>query len=222
MLLALALVVVAACNSGGENAARPSPSTPGSPASSTSAPPATTPSAPVAVPRGWRKLAHPDAGIVFWFPPLPGKLGQGVDATADGPRFRWTIKRSDLCDPRGMCRAYEFAAVNDGCPGNTHFPTLAHRWKESGGKHSISRCDGGDSFAITPLRIVTRADHLHGVIYDANVWFPKGQKIPGALAAVLNFPKSFHPNFEAIAFYFEDATSLDVIETVLRLVKLDV
>ena len=46
------------------------------------------------------------------------------------------------------------------------------------------------------------------------------RKIPGALAAVLNFPKGFHKRYEAIAFYFEDPTPLDTVENVLRLVAL--
>ncbi|MGH2726779.1 MAG: hypothetical protein ACRDKS_07355, partial [Actinomycetota bacterium] len=91
---------------------------------------------------------------------------------------------------------------------------------ESGGTHTVSRCEGVDPIEIQPLRVVSRPDGLRGVIYDANVWFPKGSSIPGAIAAVLNLPKGFHPNYEALALYFEDPTSLDAIEHALKLVRL--
>ena len=84
----------------------------------------------------------------------------------------------------------------------------------------MTTCAGAQSLEIRPLRIVARSDGFQGVIYDANAWFPHDQQIPGALAAVLNFPARSHPSYEAISFYFEDPTPLDSIETVLRTVTL--
>jgi len=221
--LAIALMVVAAaCSDSTPGSAGSESPTPNGSGSVTPAP-SPSPSAPLAAaikaPKGWRTFSYQT--IAFAYPPLPGAVTAASDGET-GPRYAWTIRRSDRCDPRGTCRSYEFAAVNDGCPGTEGWPTFVHRWIQSVEKHSVSTCAGKDSIEINPLRIVTRADGLKGVIYDANVWFASkaDAKISGALAAVLNFPKGFHKRYEAIAFYFEDPTALDTVETVLRSVSL--
>ncbi|MEX2554467.1 MAG: hypothetical protein WEB06_02420 [Actinomycetota bacterium] len=222
LLVAALMVIAAACSDstpGSAGSASPTPVGSGSVTPAPSPSPA-APAAAIKAPNGWRTFAYQT--IAFAYPPLPGTVSAASDGET-GPRYAWTIRRSDRCDPRGTCRSYEFAAVNDGCPGTEGWPTFAHRWIQSGGKHSVSTCAGKDSFEIKPLRIVTRPDGLSGVIYDANAWFVSKAdvRIPGALAAVLNFPKGFHARYEAIAFYFEDPAALDTIETVLRAVTLE-
>lgn len=220
LLIAALTIMAAACSdktprSGGSPTPTPTPTASGSP----TPPSSSSPAPAIKAPKGWKTFSYQK--LAFAYPPLAGTVKAASDGET-GPRYAWTIKRSDLCDPRGACRSYEFAAVNDGCPGTDGWPTFAHRWIRDGAKHSVTTCEGKTSVKISPLRIVTRTDGLSGVIYDANAWFTsKGDaKIPGALAAVLNFPKGFHKNYEAIAFYFEDPTSLDTIETVLRVVTL--
>lgn len=220
MLLAALTLIAAACSDSTPNSTgspTPTPTASGSPTPTAPPPPPAT--SAIKAPKGWKTFSYQK--IAFAYPPLAGTVKAASDGET-GPRHAWTIRRSDLCDPRGTCRSYEFAAVNDGCPGTDGWPTFAHRWIQSGGTHSVSTCAGKDSFGIKPLRIVTRSDGLKGVIYDANVWFTSkaDAKIPGALAAVLNFPKGFHKSYEAIAFYFEDPTPLDTVETVLRTVAL--
>jgi hypothetical protein len=221
-LLTAALTIVAAACSDNTPASvgSPTPTSTVAPSGSLTPTPSASPKAPaIKAPKGWKTFSYQT--IAFAYPPLPGAVTAASDGET-GPRYAWTIRRSDRCDPRGTCRSYEFAAVNDGCPGTEGWPTFAHRWIQSVEKHSVSTCAGKDSIEINPLRIVTRADGLKGVIYDANVWFASkaDAKISGALAAVLNFPKGFHERYEAIAFYFEDPTALDTVETVLRSVSL--
>jgi hypothetical protein len=219
IVVSVALVAAACTSPKGDGLVRPSPTSPPAAASTTAAP-SKAPLPAIQPPKGWKVFAHQT--IAFAYPPLPGTV-KGASNGETGPRYAWTIKRSDLCDPRGACRSYEFAAVNDGCPGTEGWPTFAHRFIQSGFESFISTCAGKDSFHIEPLRVVTREDGLKGVVYDANEWFGKNDpKIEGALAAVLNFPKGFHKRYEAIAFYFEDPTPLDTVESVLRLVRLDV
>ncbi|MGH2784286.1 MAG: hypothetical protein ACRDJ1_03430 [Actinomycetota bacterium] len=181
--------------------------------------PAKTLPAVPGTPKGWRTYTYSALGLRFSYPPLKGTVTES-SATASGVRHAWSIRRADRCDPRGVCRTYEFAAVNDGCPESDPWPTFAHRWTETAEKQVIATCAGKSSFEITARRVIERPDGLRGVIYDANQWFGDA-KVPGALAVVLDFPKGYHDRYEAVAFYFEDATSLSAIETVLRLVKLD-
>lgn len=215
LLVAMLALVTSACS----DTASPLPGTAStSPPASGSTKPASSTQATRA-PKGWKTFAYQT--IAFAYPPLPGTVRVASDGES-GPRHAWTIRRSDTCDPLGHCRTYEFAAVNDGCPGTEGWPTFAHRWIQIGGKDLLSTCQGKDPFQIEPIRVVRRPDGLKGVIYDANEWFTSKQdvKIEGALAAVLNFPNGFHKNFKAIAFYFEDPVPLVTVETVLRLVKL--
>lgn len=216
----LAVVLAAAgCKSGG-GSDPPVAATTGSQLPVTTPSPARTVAPVPGTPKGWRTYVYKAAGLRFSFPPLKGIVTES-GATGSGVRHAWSIRRSDLCDPRGICRTYEFAAVNDGCPASAPWPTFAHRWTETAQKHLISTCAGKNSFEIVARRVVERPDGLRGVIYDANQWFGDA-KIAGAMAAVLDFPKDFHDRYEAIAFYFEGPISLSAIETVLRLVKLDV
>jgi hypothetical protein len=218
MLLVGLTVMVTACSDKTPRAVGPpsptpiTPDTP-TPAASTASPPAGA----IAVPKGWPTFSYQK--ISFAYPPVPGTF-EASSATDGGVRRAWFIKRSDLCDPRGTCRTYEIAAVNDGCPATGGWPTFAHRWIQSGDTHSVTTCAGEDSFKIKPLRIVTRPDGLRGVIFRAKELYPAGQTVGGSLAAVLNFPKKFDKHYEAIAFYFEGPTPLDRVETVLRVVAL--
>ncbi len=195
-----------------ESPSSPTPSTVGATPASSATPKT------IKAPKGWKTFSY--RTIAFAYPLPPGTVKEASDGE-DGPRRGWTVKRSDLCDPRGTCRSYEFAAVNDGCPGTDAWPTFAHRWLMSGSKHELSTGAGKGRIEIEPIRIVERPDGLRGIVYDANAWFPKDRKIEGALGAVLNFPAGYHKNYEAIAFYFEDPTPLETIEQVLRLVRLD-
>ena len=221
-LIAIVFALIA-CGGGGDrdDDAAPSPGASSkSPGSGTpGAAPAKTVAAAPGTPKGWRTYSVSSIGLRFAYPPLKGSVTEST-ASDTGPRRAWSIRRSDRCDPRGNCRTYEFAAVNDGCPDAAPWPTFAHRWIETATTHRLSTCAGKSSFAIDALRTVERPDGIKGIIYDANLWFAGGEKIEGALAAVLDFPKGFHPRFEAIAFYFEDKTSLATVETVLRLVRL--
>lgn len=223
--IAVAFVVLAFAAAGCEGPGRvrdPSP-TPGATAISPGATPGTTPAKTAAAvpgtPKGWKTYSFPAIGLRFAYPPLEGTVGEST-ASKSGPRRAWVQRRTDLCDPRGNCRTFEFAAVNDGCPDAAAWPTFAHRWTETASSHRISTCAGKNSFAVDALRTIERPDGLVGIVYDANAWFPAGEKIDGALAAVLNFPAGYHDRFEAIAFYFEDGASVAIAETVLRLVRL--
>ena len=219
MLLVALTLLAAACSDTAPRSKGPPPSptpiTTDSPApgSSTSSPP---PGA-IKAPKGWPTFSYPK--ISFAYPPVPGTF-EASNATDGGVRRAWFIKRSDICDPRGACRIYEFAAVNDGCPATEGWPTYVHRWIQSSSTHSVTTCDGEFSFKIHPLKIVTRPDGLRGVIFKSKELYPSGQTVEGSLAAVLNFPKKFDKHYEAIAFYFEGPTPLDRVETVLRAVAL--
>ncbi len=220
LLVGLSLMIVACSDTttprsiGSPSPTPITPDTP-TPGSSTASPPAEA----IAAPKGWPTFSYQK--IAFAYPPVPGTFGAS-SASDGGTRRAWFIKRSDLCDPRGTCRTYEFAAVNDGCPATGGWPTYAHRWIQSGSTHSVTTCAGEDSFKIQPLRIVTRPDGLRGVIFKAKELYPAGQTVDGSLAAVLNFPKKFDKHYEAIAFYFEGPTPLDKVETVLRAVALKI
>lgn len=215
--IAVLLALLAACaGSAGDGSANPVETSP-APSTAGTTPVSSPTTKPIKPPKGWRVFSY--RTISFAYPVPPGTVKEVSDGKG-GPRHGWRVERSDLCDPRGTCRTYEFAAVNDGCPPTALWPTFAHRWLASGSMHEVSICAGKDRIDVTPLRVVERPDGLRGIIYDANEWFSKDQKIAGALAAVLNFPKGFHRNYEAIAFYFEDPTPLDTIEQVLELVAL--
>ncbi|MGH2726777.1 MAG: hypothetical protein ACRDKS_07345 [Actinomycetota bacterium] len=174
---------------------------------------------PPSVPAGWNAYAFEEPNVWFAYPPLVGNTTRDGHPADGGRRFSWAIERTDRCD-QGVCRSYEFAAVNNGCPSSDGWPTYVHEWIEENGKYLLNSCTGTDAFEIEPLRVVVRPDGLRGIIYDASVWLSPESGIDGARAAVLNFPAGFHPEFEAIAFYFEDPTPLDTIEQVLKLVRL--
>lgn len=219
LCLAIALLL-AACEGGGGDEAGPPPvaggtrTTPGAPV-----PTKTAYAASVPTPKGWREYAYPSIGLRFAYPPLAGSVRENSRA-AEGVRHSWIIRRSDRCNPRGECRAYEFAAVNDGCPDSAPWPTFAHRWIETETRHRISTCAGKNSFPLKKaLRTVERPDGLRGIVYDANFWFGDA-RVPGAIAAVLNFPDGYHKRYEAVAFYFDDPIPLDDVETLLKLVTL--
>ena len=214
--LALLALVGACGGSGGDRSANPIESSPAPSAIGSTPAPSAAPKT-IKAPKGWKTFSY--RTISFAYPLPPGTVKE-VSNGEDGPRHGWIVERSDLCDPRGTCRSYEFAGVNDACPDAVPWPTFAHRWIVSGSQNQISTCAGKDRLDVAPLRVVERPDGLRGIIYDANEWFSKDRKIPGALAAVLNFPAGFHKNYEAIAFYFEDPTPLETIEQVLRLVTL--
>jgi hypothetical protein len=216
------LVVLALVGCEGPGRVPDPPASPGgtttSPGTSAAAPAKTVAGVP-GTPKGWRTYTFPSIGLRFAFPPQKGVVTESTASTS-GPRRAWSIRRTDLCDPRGNCRTYEFAAVNDGCPDAEPWPTFAHRWIETAQSHRISTCAGKNSFAVDALRTIERPDGMRGIIYDANEWFPADAKMAGALAAVLDFPDGYHVRFEAIAFYFEGKTPLATVETVLRLGRL--
>lgn len=214
LCLAIALLL-GACEGGGGD----EPDLPPTPGGTQTTPGPSVYAASVPTPKGWREYTYPSIGLRFAYPPLPGSVAENSRA-ADGVRHSWIIRRTDRCNPRGECRAYEFAAVNDGCPESAPWPTFAHRWIETQTAHTISTCAGKDSFPLKKaLRTVERPDGLRGIVYDANVWFGDA-RVPGAIAAVLNFPAAYHDRYEAVAFYFDDPISLDTVETLLKTVTL--
>jgi hypothetical protein len=172
-----------------------------------------------AIPADWASYENSELGLSFRYPRIPGTVEteSGVYGS-ERDRFAWAVTRSDDCRDN-VCRSYEFAALNDDCPPTEGWPTYAHEWYERGGRYYVNSCHGTDPFEVSPIRIVTRSDGLRGIIYDANVWLDPG-RITGALAAVLNLPTGYHPNLEAIAFYFEDPTPTGDVELVIRSVRL--
>ncbi len=214
------MLLLSACDSGRSDEALP-PVGSGTPTVSGSPTAGKTIFAPsIPTPKGWREYSLSSLGLRFAYPPLAGKISENT-RSASGVRHSWIIRRSDRCNPRGECRAYEFAAVNDGCPDSAPWPTFAHRWRETANAHTISTCAGKDSFSFpNALRTMERPDGLRGIIYDANEWFGADARVQGAVAAVLNFPNGYHDRYEAVAFYFDDPLRLDTVETVLKLVAL--
>ncbi len=172
-----------------------------------------------AIPSDWATYENSGLGLSFRYPRMPGAVEteSGVYGSKRD-RFAWAVTRSDDCRDN-VCRSYEFAALNDDCPPTEGWPTYAHEWYERGGRYYVNSCHGTDPFEVSPTRVVSRSDGIRGIIYDANVWFDP-QRIPGAVAAVLNLPTGYHPSFEAIAFYFEDPTPTRDIELVIRSVRL--
>jgi hypothetical protein len=215
VLLAVALAAAGCEGSGGNDP--PPEATGGSPTPGGSPWAARTVEPAPGTPKGWQTFASDAIGIRFAYPAVAGSITE----SPTGVRHSWIVRRTDRCNARAECRAYEFAAVNAGCPESAPWPTFAHRWAERGSARQIFTCEGRNAFPLPrALRTIDRADGLRGIIYDANVWFGRQSRVPGAIAAVLNFPAGYHDRYRAVAFYFDDPVSLDVVERVLELVAL--
>lgn len=163
---------------------------------------------PLAIPSDWQRLESKEAGIAFAFPPLPGNVEAYFRPGSDsGTTFGWEIARSDV-EP---AYTYSFAGgvSKDFGEGREGWVTDVYRWAREGTSFLLEPY----RFKINPIKVVPRDDRLLAVIFD-----PDGLgSNPGvAKAAVLNFPDGYDGRFGAVAFYFHDPTSIEMIETVIR------
>jgi hypothetical protein len=76
---------------------------------------------------------------------------------------------------------------------------------------------------VTPIFLVDREDGARAIVYAPKDMFSEVEdpKDHGDRVAVLNFPSSFSPNFDAIVFYFRTPTPVRDIEAVIRSVTFE-